>query len=246
MRATKFLLLALVGCATENNPCDRAADALASCGRPLDQSPFGTCQPEQETQAQQLLAVYDNGGCPALLDAKADSPTCSELPYLCVQHTAAELAAFSTDGCSMFPDGTIKQPTLWQECCITHDLAYYIGGASDARATADAALGACVAAKSGSTALGELMHYGVRIGGTPALPTPWRWGYGWKYDPLDGYRALPADQNTAATAQLDRYRAAPWPPHALEQRLRELSPSISKVPGLQDAMAKVNAEIAKL
>jgi len=246
MRATTFTLLALVGCAGESDPCGQATDALASCGQALEESPFGTCQAEQRSQAEQLLQVYDNGGCPALLDAKADSPTCSALPFLCVDHFVNELAAFSTDGCSMFPDGTAARGTLWQECCVTHDFAYYIGGASELREAADAALGACVAQKTGSSTFGELMRLGVRIGGTPLLPTPWRWGYGWKYDPLDGYRTLPADQATAATAQVDRYRAAPWPPHAIEQRLRELASSISKVPGLQEAIDKINAKIAEL
>jgi hypothetical protein len=32
------------------------------------------------------------------------------------------------------------------------------------------------------------MYRGVRAGGTPYLPTPYRWGYGWRY--LRGYKAL--------------------------------------------------------
>jgi hypothetical protein len=30
--------------------------------------------------------------------------------------------AFLTDGCSWWPDGA------WQECCVTHEIAYWCGG----------------------------------------------------------------------------------------------------------------------
>ncbi len=31
--------------------------------------------------------------------------------------------------------------------------------------------------------MGNIMYIGVRIGGSPWLPTPWRWGYGWNVWP---------------------------------------------------------------
>ena len=34
---------------------------------------------------------------------------------------AAELAPFTTDGCSMFPDGSGKDKELWLSCCEDHD-----------------------------------------------------------------------------------------------------------------------------
>jgi hypothetical protein len=36
------------------------------------------------------------------------------------------------------------------------------------------------------------MLNGVRVGGTPYLPTSFRWGYGWPY--LRGYKVLTAQE----------------------------------------------------
>ena len=38
----------------------------------------------------------------------------------------------------------------------------------------------CVAAE-GEEEIAVLMLLGVRVGGTPYLPTPFRWGYGWPF-----------------------------------------------------------------
>ena len=38
----------------------------------------------------------------------------------------------------------------------------------------------CVSLKTGCV-LPAMMHAGVRIGGAPWQPAPWRWGYGWPY-----------------------------------------------------------------
>jgi len=79
---------------------------------------------------------------------------------------------FTTDGCSMWPnDG-------WVDCCIEHDIAYWCGGTSDDRQHADAALRDCVATRHHAT-LGRMMYWGVRVGGVPWQPFPWRWAYGW-------------------------------------------------------------------
>jgi hypothetical protein len=248
---TRFIsiLAVLAACAdqpyTDNDACTAAANALATCGHALEQSPFGTCQAAERDEAQQLLDVYASGGCAALTDAKADSWTCSALPFLCVDHTASELAPFTTDGCTMFPDGTLADATRWQHCCITHDFAYFAGGPESARQAADRALQSCIASES-NAALADLVYAGVRLGGTPALPTPWRWGYGWTYDPLNGYRTVPADQASAAAAAIAAYRAHPIPPHALEQRVYELAADIATVPGLQQLIEQVNAAVRNL
>ena len=120
----------------------------------------------------------------------------------------AVLAPFTTDGCSggmssawttvakLFPDfaeAHENQPP-WEDCCVTHDRAYHLGGASAvpedsyfARLEADEALRACVvdtAARRGAdlqalydlsdaqvkTAyelIGEAMFDAVRVGGAP-------------------------------------------------------------------------------
>jgi len=90
------------------------------------------------------------------------------------------LAPFTTDGCSAFPDGTPEQNQLWQRCCTQHDLAYWQGGIYKQRLEADIALRNCVA-EVGEQDVAELMLAGVRVGGSPFWPTPFRWGYGWPY-----------------------------------------------------------------
>ncbi|WP_216662021.1 hypothetical protein [Niveibacterium sp. COAC-50] len=44
---------------------------------------------------------------------------------------ADTLKPFTTDGCSSFPDGTPWQQTLWLDCCVKHDIAYWIGGTKE-------------------------------------------------------------------------------------------------------------------
>ena len=94
--------------------------------------------------------------------------------------TAESLKPFVSDGCSAFPDGTIKQNELWLSCCYQHDYAYWKGGTYEERLASDRALESCVA-KVGKPRIALLMLAGVRVGGTPFLPTQFRWGYGWPY-----------------------------------------------------------------
>jgi hypothetical protein len=101
--------------------------------------------------------------------------------------TAEEIDLFTTDGCSSFPDGTIDQQTLWLSCCIQHDLAYWKGGSYEQRLESDQLLEQCVS-EVGEPEIAKLMLAGVRVGGTPYLPTHFRWGYGWSY--LRGYKIL--------------------------------------------------------
>ena len=97
------------------------------------------------------------------------------------------LLPFTTDGCSMFPDGTIWDSALWRECCVAHDLAYWKGGDYWARMAADEALLSCVD-DLGEPVIGVMMLLGVRIGGSPFWPTHFKWGYGW--EKWRGYQAL--------------------------------------------------------
>ncbi|MGB0733977.1 MAG: FAD-binding oxidoreductase [Pontibacterium sp.] len=90
------------------------------------------------------------------------------------------LKPFASDGCSSFPDGTFAQNQLWLACCVEHDLAYWKGGTKAERELADLALEKCVVSV-GEQQIAKLMLAGVRVGGTPYLPTTFRWGYGWPY-----------------------------------------------------------------
>lgn len=93
---------------------------------------------------------------------------------------AATLRPFTSDGCSAFPDGTFKQKELWLSCCVSHDYAYWKGGTYQQRLASDYELKRCVE-RVGEPKIAALMLAGVRVGGTPYLPTSFRWGYGWPY-----------------------------------------------------------------
>jgi hypothetical protein len=99
--------------------------------------------------------------------------------------------AFTTDGCSDFPDGTPSHKNLWHQCCTAHDLKYWAGGTFDERLQADLDLRACVNSV-GEPAVAQLMLAGVRVGGSPWWPTSFRWGYGWPY--THGYSALTQEE----------------------------------------------------
>jgi len=105
--------------------------------------------------------------------------------------SSSSIKPFASDGCSSFPDGTFKQSQLWLNCCTAHDYAYWRGGSYDERLQADKELRSCVAAV-GEPELAVLMLAGVRAGGTPFLPTNFRWGYGWPYPKF--YGALTDDE----------------------------------------------------
>ena len=109
------------------------------------------------------------------------------LLFLLSSVSASEIRPFESDGCSSFPDGTLWQNELWLACCTAHDYAYWQGGTFEQRLKADQELEACVSAV-GEPEIARLMLAGVRVGGTPYLPTLFRWGYGWPYP--RGYKAL--------------------------------------------------------
>lgn len=110
--------------------------------------------------------------------------------WLVAMPAAADgIKPFTTDGCSEFPDGNLKHRTLWRECCVAHDRAYWQGGTYEERELADEALRLCVA-RTGEPQIAALMLAGVRVGGSPYWPTSYRWGYGWPWP--RGYRALTA------------------------------------------------------
>ena len=78
---------------------------------------------------------------------------------------ASDLHDFTSDGCSLFPNGSIKDRTLWCECCFAHDIAYWRGGTAEERKQADKVLQVCVRERTGDKALADLMYNGVRAGG---------------------------------------------------------------------------------
>lgn len=89
---------------------------------------------------------------------------------------------FETDGCTLWPDGDQSH----RSCCVRHDKRYWKGGSLKRRAAADRMLRKCITrywqvhsrVPSGAPLCGFVVWLGVRIGGSPWLPVPWRWGYG--------------------------------------------------------------------
>lgn len=104
---------------------------------------------------------------------------------------ADELQPFTSDGCSVFPDGTREHNKLWLACCERHDYDYWKGGTYQQRVDSDQALKQCVS-NIGQPKIALIMLAGVRVGGSPLLPTSFRWGYGWPYPRY--YGALTKDE----------------------------------------------------
>ncbi len=89
-------------------------------------------------------------------------------------NTVEPMVPFRSDGCSVAPDLNVRT------CCDEHDKAYWAGGSCEARRTADRQLRECIRALD-RPRLASLYYAGVRIGGSPWWPFPWRWGFGWPY-----------------------------------------------------------------
>lgn len=120
-----------------------------------------------------------------------------------------KISPFRSDGCSLFPDGTIKDRNLWCDCCLEHDIAYWRGGTEEERIKADEALKSCVEKKTGSPELAQVMYQGVRLGGSPAFLTWYRWGYGWPYG--RGYEPLTEAERKSIDKRLEEYNKAGYP-----------------------------------
>lgn len=133
------------------------------------------------------------------------SKVLSYILFICLAGTVAadDLAPFTTDGCSDFPDGTPSQQSLWLDCCIRHDLAYWKGGTREERLGADQALRECVA-QAGEPKIADIMLAGVRMGGSPYFPTSYRWGYGWPY--RRGYQPLRNAEKEQVRRRLERLK----------------------------------------
>ena len=80
----------------------------------------------------------------------------------CTENDSMELADFTSDGCSLFIDGTFENPELWKECCLKHDIAYWQGGTKEQREQADLDFKNCVEKKTGDSTLAYLMYEAVR------------------------------------------------------------------------------------
>ena len=106
----------------------------------------------------------------------------------CKTTETPRLAPFQSDGCTSFPDGPREDPERWCFACDHHDFTYWKGGTFADRLDADRQLKEDIKG-TGHPLAASVAFAGVRVGGSPLLPTPWRWGYGWKQFPRS-YRNL--------------------------------------------------------
>ena len=115
---------------------------------------------------------------------------------------AQELMPIHSDGCSMFPD---RMNVLgdWCSCCVDHDIAYWQGGTSAQKDSADQCLRECVWSVTFSDILSDAMYRGVQLGGNAFFPTWYRWGYGWNFG--RGYDTLTVPQMDTLQRYLNLY-----------------------------------------
>ena len=87
---------------------------------------------------------------------------------------------FKTNGCTMFPEGTVSNPKQWEHCCTEHDLYFWAGGTKNERDLADLGLRDCVI-QTGAREIGRLMYAGVRAGyRSPIRLGKESWGNAWQ------------------------------------------------------------------
>ncbi len=109
---------------------------------------------------------------------------------------------FVTDGCTLFPEGTPRNPKLWEECCLEHDLRLWAGGTRVARKKTDRRLGDCVAEK-GEPVIGKLMYWAVHVASfSPKKIKGKEWGNAWE---VSGYRKLQPAEVEEIKAELPKY-----------------------------------------
>ena len=101
------------------------------------------------------------------------------IPLLLSFSAFAEVTEFTTNGCTLFPEGTLSRPKQWEHCCTEHDLFFWAGGTKDERDAADLGLRDCVAA-TGAQYIARLMYTGVRAGyRSPIRLGKQSWGNAW-------------------------------------------------------------------
>lgn len=105
---------------------------------------------------------------------------------------AMELRPFVSDGCTMSPDGTLRDRLKWRECCEAHDLSLWGGGTKEERVEADLKLRSCMEVKAGPR-LAKIFWLAVKMGShSPIKLRHKEWGNAWYKN--SGYRPLTPDE----------------------------------------------------
>lgn len=89
------------------------------------------------------------------------------------------------------------------ECCVEHDVAYWLGGTKEQKDKSDMQLKACMQNKLNpkfnkeiSVSVAQTYYLGVQAGGVNFMPNSFRWGYGWNY--VRPYTELTSEELTQA------------------------------------------------
>lgn len=105
---------------------------------------------------------------------------------------AGDLKPFSSDGCTLAPDGTWRDPQRWKVCCVAHDLRLWGGGSRVEREEADSKLRSCIKERAGQR-VAYIYWLGVRLGSHSPFKIPGMgWGNGWPHQVR--YRSLNQDE----------------------------------------------------
>lgn len=144
-----------------------------------------------------------NSGVARKRRLRARTLSCALLFAMAACSDDTGLRAFSSDGCSLFPDSSLISESDWCDCCFQHDIAYWQGGTRAERESADGLLRDCVLDKTGNSVLAGSMYEGVRLGGSPHFYSWYRWGYGWPYGRK--YEALTSVEKNEAEVLLEAY-----------------------------------------
>ena len=141
-----------------------------------------------------------------MIDRSYHTITVSFILLILSSHSvvAGQLDDFSSDGCSLFPDGNLANKNLWCDCCFEHDIAYWQGGNREQKKQADKILRKCIQQKTGNSLLASSMYYAVTIGGSPIFPTWYRWGYVWEYG--RGFQSLNHHEKQQVKEKMQYYQ----------------------------------------
>lgn len=126
-----------------------------------------------------------------------------------------EIAPFMTDFCTDFPEGTLHRPNLWKNCCIKHDMAYWVAGSKKQRKQADWRLHQCVE-EVGGKFYASLIYRGVLLGHHSPIKSKTRWGWAWKDRPY--FQPLTSAQIDLALTKLEHSNANP---HLIDEFIQE-------------------------
>lgn len=124
--------------------------------------------------------------------------------FICMasfQVSAQYIKNFHSDGCTYYPDGTKDEPTLWQHCCLEHDLRYWVGGDKIDQQISDLKLRQCVSAVS-TQLRGTLMYHGVKLGHLSPIKSKYKWSWGWRHD--KEFSALTAQEKKVALESISK------------------------------------------